>query len=85
MATSPYFCTSCGEPQPETATEIVRSVEKLSRTLSKQVGSLPRDQYTAAQKFLTGLKYTSAAYAGGAVNGRPIVATAVKGATLAGQ
>jgi hypothetical protein len=75
---------SYGDPQAEMATQIARSVDQLSRTLGRSIGSLPRDQYSAAQKFLRGLKYTAASYAGGA-NGRPVVATPVAGATLATQ
>jgi hypothetical protein len=75
---------SYGDPQAEMATQIARSVDQLSRTLGRSIGSLPRDQYSAAQRFLRGLKYTAASYAGGA-NGRPVVATPVAGATLATQ
>lgn len=44
------------EPQSVTANEIVRSIDRLSRTLRSDFSSLPRDDYMASQKFLAGLK-----------------------------
>lgn len=74
---------SYGDPQSETATQIGRSVDQLTRTLSKSIASLPRDQYSAAQKFLRGLKYTAAAYAENGANAGAVVAKPVAGGPLA--
>lgn len=45
-----------GEPQAATAAEIKRCIEPLVRALRESVGTVPRDEYVAAQKFLRGLK-----------------------------
>ena len=46
-----------GSPEAGTAAEIARSVDQWARTLRNDVGSMPREDYLAAQKFLLGLKY----------------------------
>jgi hypothetical protein len=76
---------SYGDPQAETAAKIARSVDQLSRTLGRKIGSVPREQYVATQKFLRGLKYTAASYAGSGGNAGPVVAKPIAGATLATQ
>jgi hypothetical protein len=48
---------SYGGAHAETAREIARTVDKLANALRQDVGSMPRDEYMAAQKFLLGLKY----------------------------
>jgi hypothetical protein len=47
-----------GELPPETATEIVRLVDSVSKSLRREIRSVPREEYGAAQKFLMGLKYS---------------------------
>jgi hypothetical protein len=49
-----------GSPEAGTAAEIARSVDQWARTLRNDVGSVPREDYLAAQKFLVGLKYSAA-------------------------
>jgi hypothetical protein len=73
---------SYGDPQSDTATQIGGSVDQLTRTLGRSIGSLPRDQYSAAQKFLRGLKYTAAAYAGNGADAGAVVAKPVAGGKL---
>jgi hypothetical protein len=46
-------------PQADTAQQIARSVEALSRAIRSDASSLPRDEYLASQKFLLGLKYAA--------------------------
>ena len=46
-----------GAPQVNMAQEIARSVDQWARALRNEIGSMPRDDYLAAQKFLLGLKY----------------------------
>ena len=48
-----------GELQPEAAAEVVRTVDLASNSLRREIGSVPRDEYVAAQKFLMGLKYSN--------------------------
>ena len=50
---------SYGDPKPAVTSEIARAVEHISRDLTADIGQLPRDEYTAAQKFLTGVKYAA--------------------------
>jgi hypothetical protein len=50
-----------GTPRVNMAKEIARSVDKLAKTLRNDVGSMSREDYLAAQKFLLGLKYGAAA------------------------
>jgi hypothetical protein len=47
-------------PAMNSAGEITRAVDKLSTTLRSELSTLPRSEYSAAQKFLTGLKYAAA-------------------------
>jgi len=47
------------DPQPQLANEIGRRVDTLVRALRTDMGSLPRDEYLAAHKFLRGLKYAA--------------------------
>jgi len=47
------------EHRPETASEIARCVDSWSRTLRNELGSMDRENYLTAQKFLTSLKYTA--------------------------
>jgi len=49
-----------GSSDSAAALEITRSIDKLSRTLSSDIASLPRHDYLGAQKFLLGLKYGAA-------------------------
>ncbi len=49
-----------GEPKPEMTTQINRAVEQLASSLRSVISEVPRDDYLAAQKFLTGLRYTTA-------------------------
>jgi hypothetical protein len=49
-----------GVPRANVAREIARNVDKWSRVLRSEVGSMPREEYLAAQKFLLGLKYGAA-------------------------
>jgi hypothetical protein len=49
-----------GSKDASTATEITRSVDMLSRTLVRDIATMPREDYVAAQKFLLGLKYSTA-------------------------
>jgi hypothetical protein len=53
-------CIAYGSPEPGTTAEIARSVDQWSRTLRNDIGSMPREEYLAAQKFLLGLKYGAA-------------------------
>jgi hypothetical protein len=46
-----------GVPRANVAREIARNVDKWSRVLRSEVGSMSREKYLAAQKFLLGLKY----------------------------
>jgi hypothetical protein len=46
-----------GTPQFNVAQEIARSIEQWARELRNDIGSMPREDYLAAQKFLLGLKY----------------------------
>jgi hypothetical protein len=48
-----------GEPKPATAFQVNRAVEKLADSLRTVISEVPRDEYLAAQKFLTGLRYTT--------------------------
>lgn len=54
------FRQHVGYRRTVTANEIARAVDTWSRTLRNEVGSMPREDYLAAQKFLTGLKYSAA-------------------------
>jgi hypothetical protein len=49
-----------GVPRANMAGEIARSVDQWSRVLWSEVGSLSRENYLSAQKFLLGLKYGAA-------------------------
>ncbi len=49
-----------GAPQAKSAREIARSVDQWSRTLQKEVATMPHEDYLVVQKFLTGLKYSAA-------------------------
>ncbi len=46
-----------GAPQVNMAQEIERSVDQWGRALRNEVGSMPREDFLAAEKFLLGLKY----------------------------
>jgi len=46
-----------GTVQVNMAKEIARSADQWAQVLQKDVGSMPREDYLAAQKFLLGLKY----------------------------
>ena len=48
-----------GQPNVATANQIARSIDLMSRTLRNDISSMPRDEYVASQKFLTGLKYAA--------------------------
>lgn len=48
-----------GDPKPEMTTQINRAVEQLASSLRGVIREVPRDEYLAAQKFLTGLRYTT--------------------------
>jgi hypothetical protein len=50
---------SYGGAHAETAREITRNVDRLASSLRKEIGSMSREDYMAAQKFLLGLKYGS--------------------------
>ncbi len=52
-----------GERRSATAQEIATSVDQWSRMLRNDAGSMPREDYLAAQKFLLGLKYAAASQA----------------------
>jgi hypothetical protein len=60
-----------GDAQPEAAIEIARSAGQWSQSLRREISTLPRDEYTAAQKFLTALKYTAAAKAQNVAKSQP--------------
>jgi hypothetical protein len=49
-----------GRPQANTVQEISRAVDQLGRALRSASSSVAREEYVAAQKFLTGLKYGAA-------------------------
>ena len=49
-----------GAPQVNMAQEIERSVDQWGRALRNEVGSMPREDFLAAEKFLLGLKYGAA-------------------------
>ena len=74
-----------GEPQAATADRISHTIDNVSRSLKADRGDLPRDEYLAAQKFLTGLKYAATTTVACAADSRTIVARPVAGGTLANQ
>jgi len=49
-----------GVPRANVAREIALNVDQWSRVLRSEVSSMSREDYLAAQKFLTGLKYGAA-------------------------
>jgi hypothetical protein len=49
-----------GVPRANLATQISRSIDELARVLRSEAGSMSREEYVAAQKFLMGLKYGAA-------------------------
>jgi hypothetical protein len=49
-----------GVPRANVARDIARAVDQWSRVLRSEVGSMSREDYLAAQKFLLGLKYGAA-------------------------
>lgn len=49
-----------GTPRANMAPEIARAVDQWARVLRNEVGSMSREDYLAAQKFLLGLKYGAA-------------------------
>jgi hypothetical protein len=49
-----------GGNQEEVTTELARRVNSFAKTLRSDSNNLPREEYNASQKFLLGLKYTSA-------------------------
>jgi hypothetical protein len=51
---------SYGDPQPGVAAEITRGTSAMAKALQKEINSMPRDDYFAAQKFLRGLKFEAA-------------------------
>lgn len=53
-----------GASNAGSAQEIARSVDQWARVLRNDVGSMPREDYLAAQKFLLGLKYGAASLVG---------------------
>jgi hypothetical protein len=74
-----------GESQPATAAEIARTVDLCSKALRREIGSLPRDEYSAAQKFLMGLKYSDLSHLQAVAKTRSIVPQGVAGTMLANQ
>lgn len=50
-----------GMPQADAVGEIARAVDQWSRSLTNEVSSMPKAEFLAAQKFLTGLKYSALA------------------------
>lgn len=59
-----------GDPKPATAPQINRAVEQLAGSLRKVISEVPNDEYLAAQKFLTGLRYTTASLSQNHVDSR---------------
>jgi hypothetical protein len=53
-----------GDTRPQVQNEIGRRIDLLSRALRREVQSMPRADYMAAQKFLKGLKYAAAGLVG---------------------
>jgi hypothetical protein len=49
-----------GVPRANVAREIARNIDQWSHVLRNEVGSMSREDYLAAQKFLLGLKYGAA-------------------------
>jgi hypothetical protein len=49
-----------GVPRANVAREIARNIDQWSHALRNEVGSMSREDYLAAQKFLLGLKYGAA-------------------------
>jgi hypothetical protein len=74
-----------GQSQPETAAEIARTVDRCSQALRREIRWLPRDEYSAAQKFLMGLKYSDLSHLQAVAKTRSIVPQPVAGAVLANQ
>jgi len=74
-----------GDTQPESAVEIARTVNSYSQELRREISSVPRDEYLAAQKFLTGLKYTDLSRLQAVAKANQVVPQAVPGGTLANQ
>ncbi len=74
-----------GDPQPATAREIARAVDLCSRTLRSAMNTMPREEYLAAQKFLVGIKYSTATPGQMVANARPIVPQPIAGVTLANK
>lgn len=71
---------------PQTASdEIAHTVELWSRALERGRATLPRDEYLAAQKFLTGIRYTTATVDQNIAASRPTVSQPVASGTLAGK
>lgn len=61
---------SYGEPKPATASQIKRAVEQLASSLRQVSTEVPRDEYLAAQKFLTSLRYTTESLSQNVVDSR---------------
>lgn len=74
-----------GNNPQDSSDEIAHTVDSWSRALERGRTTLPRDEYFAAQKFLTGIKYTTATVEQNVAANRTIVPRAVSGGTLAGK
>jgi hypothetical protein len=71
--------------QATSADDISHVVELWSQALNRGRASLPREEYLVAQKFLSGIKYTTAALERDAAIAGSVAPQAVPGATLANQ
>jgi len=74
-----------GHPQGASGDEVSHVVELWSSALERGRSALPREEYLAAQKFLTGIRYTTATIDQHVAANRPVMARPVAGATLANQ
>lgn len=72
-----------GESHPEATAEIARTVDLYSKDLRREIRSVPRDEYTAAQKFLMGLKYSDLSRLRAVATANPDVPQTVAVETLA--
>jgi hypothetical protein len=74
-----------GDPQPQTAAEIARTAGALSQDLRRELTSVPREEYLAAQKFLMGLKYSPSSISERVAQAQSVALHAVAGGALANQ
>jgi hypothetical protein len=72
-----------GELSPEAAAEVVRNVDLSAKMLRREIRSVPREEYAAAQKFLMGLKYSNLSRLQAVAKAGTVVPKAVPGGTLA--